>query len=628
MKRPNPYIRNEDLHEAKQHYLEELSLVPGREWVPVTEALGRVNCSPVFARRSSPSFNSSAMDGIAVRSAETKAARPQDPLALDENEDFVFINTGNPLPEEYDAVVMIEEVIQLDDQRVQIQKPATPWQHVRLIGEDIVETEMILPHDHCIRPIDLGSLIAGGIQKLEVYKRPTVGILPTGSEIVSASEEPEFGKIVDTNSAMVRAMCEELGADVEIHAPVADDRELLRDTISDMVAACDVILILAGSSAGTDDYTKAVLSDLGIVSSHGIAIRPGKPTILGKIDEKPVIGLPGYPVSCFISFEEFVQPILEALQRLKPRNENYLQAKLTKNLVSSLKHTEFVRVRLGKIHGEWLATPFRRGAGSTMSLVQADGIGIIPRRTEGIAQGDYLRVRLMKDSDEIEKKLIVTGSHDLSLDILSDFLPVNSTHVGSMGGIPAMLNEEAHLAPIHLLDTEDGLYNRYILHQYFPEGKVVLIKGLKRQQGLIVQKGNPNAIQSLEDIRDKGLTYVNRQKGAGTRVLLDYLLDKEGIDKSTIKGYDKEMTTHMAVAQAVKAGNADAGMGAFSAAKSLGLDFIPVTWEDYDFLVPRDLLNTEQVHDFLSVFTSRAFQDRVLALGGYAFENPGQIITD
>jgi putative molybdopterin biosynthesis protein len=627
MKRRTPYIRNEDLQEAKQHYLQELNIIPGREWVPVTESLGRVSCTPVFARRSSPGFNSSAMDGIAVRSAETNAARPQNPITLDENKDFVYINTGNPLPKDYDAVIMIEDVIQLEGKQVKIQKPATPWQHIRLIGEDIIETEMILPHDHRVRPIDLGSLIAGGVRQIEVYQRPVVGILPTGSEIVSASEEVAFGKIVDTNSAMVRAMCEELSADVQIYPPVTDDFELLRDAISGMVEACDVVLILAGSSAGTDDYTLAVLSDLGIVNSHGIAIKPGKPTILGKIDEKPVIGLPGYPVSCFISFEEFVQPILETFQRLKPREEKYIQAKLTKNLVSSLKHTEFVRMRLGRIKGEWLATPFRRGAGSTMSLVQADGIGIIPRRTEGIAQGDDIRVRLMKDPAEIEKKLIITGSHDLSLDILSDFMPVNSTHVGSMGGVPAMLNEEAHLAPIHLLNPEDGTYNLHILHKYFPDGNVVLIKGLKRQQGLIVQKDNPRDIQSLEDISERGLTYVNRQKGAGTRVLLDYLLGQANIPKESIQGYDKELTTHMAVAQAVKAGNADAGMGAYAAAKALDLDFIPVTWEDYDFLAPKALLESEQVQKFLSVLTSQAFQDRILALGGYAFENTGQIIT-
>lgn len=621
MKR-NVYIHNHPLKQTQEGFFGAIQLNPKVERIPVTNALSRMTSDGVFAKKSSPGYNAAAMDGIAVFSMTTESARPTAPLILEEDE-YSYINTGNPLPKGADAVIMIEDVVDLHDGTVRIHQAAHSWQHVRPIGEDIVETELIVPKNHRIRPVDLAALLAGGITEVSVYQKPVVGILPTGSEIVETTDEVTHGKIIDSNSWMVAGLIEEAGGLEKRYAPVEDDPEKLRAAILKATEEVDILLIGAGSSAGNKDFTRVLIEELGEVYYHGIAIKPGKPTVLGMIGQVPVIGMPGYPVSAYVSYREFVEPIIHRLtgqEKLQPT----VMAKLTSDVYSSVKHKEYIRVTLGKIDGQWMATPMKTGAGVSMSLVRADGIGTIPQDVEGMAQGEEIRVTLLKPLQELEENLVITGSHDVVIDVLRDFIPVTSTHVGSMGGIFALLQGQATLAPIHLLNPETGEYNISYVREFFQD--MALIKGVERIQGLMVQPGNPKNIHGYEDLGLENLVFINRQSGAGTRILLDYRLDERNIHKESILGYDNAVTTHMQVAQAVKAGDADVGLGAYSAAHALGLDFIETDVEEYDFLVRVKDLEDPRVLRFIETLQSDAFKEKVMAMGGYVLSHVGEVV--
>ncbi|GMG97677.1 molybdopterin biosynthesis protein [Tepidimicrobium xylanilyticum] len=622
----NIYIDNIDVDVAKKEYFDKLNIKAQWEEIDVVNSLGRVTFEAVYARLSSPNYNAAAMDGILVESAKTIGATEINPKTLEEGKDFLYINTGNPVVDPYDAVIMIEDVIQLGDGKVQILKAAHPWQHIRPIGEDIVATEMILPSKHKIRPIDIGALISGGIEKVRVYKKPKVGILPTGSEIIEEIKELETGKIIDSNSRVFEALTVEAGGLPKRYSPIEDDYEKIKEAVLKGVEENDILLIGAGSSAGSKDYTANVIEELGEVIIHGVALKPGKPTILGIINGKPVMGIPGYPVSAYLVFETFVTPIILKYIGLKEEKDTFVDAIISKKITSTLKSRELIRVNLGYVKDKLIATPLSSGAGVTMSLVKADGIAIIPQSLEGVDAGGSVKVKLLKPLNRIKETLVSIGSHDMIMDILGDMVKLSSGHVGSMGGILAMKRGECHIAPIHLLDLETGEYNISYVERYFPGQKMALIKGVKRHQGFIVEKGNPKGIKDFSDLVREDVVYVNRQRGAGTRILLDYHLNKENIDPVNIRGYDREMTTHMAVATAVKTGSATVGLGIYSAAKALDLDFIDIAYEDYDFLLPYELLEDERVKEFIRTLKSQEFKERVEALGGYGFENIGEII--
>lgn len=623
----NTYIDNIDVELAKEQYFSKLNIQPQFEGINVIDSLDRITYEAVMAKISSPNYNAAAMDGICVKSSNTIGATETNPKILELHKDFIYVNTGNPVKEPYDAVIMIEDVIILDDERVQILKAAHPWQHVRQIGEDIVATEMIIPSRQKIRPIDIGALISGGIESLKVFKRPKIGILPTGTEIVEDFKDLEEGKIIDSNSRVFEAAIRKNGAVPKRYSPHKDDYDLLKNAILKAVEENDMLLIIAGSSAGTADYTVKLIRELGEVVIHGVAMKPGKPTILGIINNKPVIGIPGYPVSAYLVFETFVVPLINRYLGLGEVELEKVEAVISKRIVSSLKSKEFVRVNLGYVNDKLVATPLSSGAGVTMSLVKADGIGIIPRNLEGVEAGDSIEVELLKPLSSIKNTLVSIGSHDLIMDILGDIVKLSSGHVGSMGGILAMKRGECHLAPIHLLDEETGEYNISYVKKYFPNTKMALIKGVKRKQGFIVQKGNPKNIKDFKDLVREDVSYVNRQRGAGTRILLDYHLKLDNLNPEDIKGYSREMTTHMAVATAVKTGTATTGLGIYSAAKALDLDFIDITYEDYDFLVDYRMLENPMIQEFIKVLKSQEFQERVRSLGGYEFANTGDIVV-
>ena len=638
MKR-NLYLKTKPVEEALAAYmavLEESGAVnPQTEWVDTYSALGRRAAGPVFAKCCSPLFNAAAMDGIAVRAAATKGASESHPLTLKLGTDYKIVDTGDPVKSPFDAVIMAEDVVEVDEETVQILASVPGWNHVRSIGEDIVAGEMMLQTGHVIRPVDLGVLLASGNLQVEVFRQPKVAILPTGTEIIEPKAEPQEGDIIDSNSGMFAGQVAEAGGIPHRLPIVEDDYEKIKKMVLDALENHDMLVINAGSSAGTEDYTVHILREIGQVVVHGVAMKPGKPVILAMVKGKPVIGLPGYPVSAYLAFENFAVPVLRRLQGetgawTEPAGCR-VQAVISRRMVSSLKHREYVRVKVGKVGDKLVAAPLARGAGAAMSLVRADGFCIIPQNSEGYEAGETVEVELYKNLDEIENTLVSIGSHDMIMDVIGDMMAsqyhnlfLSSTHVGSMGGLMALQRGETVIAPTHLLNEEDGRYNEAVLKQLFGSGRVALIKGVSRIQGIMVKKGNPLNIQSVEDLTR--VRYVNRQRGAGTRVLLDYKLKQAGIRPEEIDGYDKEAATHMAVAALVASEEMDAGMGIRPAADAMGLDFIEVGMEEYDFAIDRQNLQLPQVQAFLEVLKCPAFHEKLEQLGAYGWEQAGTVI--
>ncbi len=633
------YLDNEPLAEAIRKYQEALKAGAigeplSGERIPVDEALGRVTSEAVIAKISSPFYHSAAMDGYAARFIDTFGAAETRPKRLKVPSQAVAVDTGDPLPDGFNAVIMIEDVETVSGSEIEILKPSTPWQHVRLVGEDIVATELILSENHVVRPVDLAALIASGHTAVMVRRRPVVSVIPTGTELVEPGSVLKKGDIIDFNSTMLSAMAGEWGAHAVRKSIVKDDARLLEKTILDALADSDLVVINAGSSAGREDFTADVIAGLGKVIVHGVAIKPGKPVILGIVNNKPVIGIPGYPVSAALTFKLFVRPLIYALRGIPPPDPGTLTAKLGRQVASSLGQEEFIRVKLGSVAGNLIATPVTRGAGALMSLVRADGVIRVPGQSEGIASNHEVEVELLRSPHDIENTIVCIGSHDTVLDVLANFLKkkhpelsLSSAHVGSMGGLLSLKRHEAHLAGTHLLDEETGEYNVSYIKKLLPDRKTVLVNLVYRTQGFIVNKGNPKGIKGFADLSREDVVFVNRQAGAGTRLLTDLHLKRLAIDPKNVKGYDHEEFTHMAVAAAVLSGAADTGLAVLSAAQALQLDFISVAQERYDLAVPQEFSETPMMQALFSIIREdREFRDHVAAMGGYDVSEMGRVI--
>ena len=630
MKR-NLYLTTKPVEEARDIYMEALgdAAQPHAENVRVIDALGRITFEAIFARYSSPLYNSAAMDGIAVISSKTEGASEASPLTLKAGEDYVIVDTGDPIKKPFDAVIMAEDTQETEDGMV-VRAAAPAWQHVRPVGEDIVTGEMILTRCHRIRPIDIGVLLSGGVTEISVFAQPKVGIIPTGTEIVEPYEDPEEGDIIESNSRMFEAMVRENGGIPCRYGIVPDDYEMIKAAVLRALDENDMVVVNAGSSAGTEDYTVHILREIGEVFVHGVAMKPGKPVILAKACGKPVIGIPGYPVSAYLAMENFAYPVLRNFTGIRESGERNIEAVLSRRLVSSLKHREYVRVRAGRVGDRYVCAPLARGAGAAMSMVRADGFCVIPQEREGYEAGETVDVTLLCSPEEINKTIVCTGSHDMLLDVISDMMSgesegvrLSSTHIGSLGGLMALQRGEAHITPTHLLDEETGVYNESYIRSLFPGEEMVLVKGVGRIQGLMVAPGNPLGIKGVEDLTR--VRFVNRQRGAGTRVLLDYRLKQAGIAPEDVEGYDAEAATHMAVAAQVECGEADCGMGVYSAAHAMGLDFIPVGEEEYDFAMRPETLEMPEMKSFLRLLTGDEFKAELDKLGGYTTEYTGEI---
>ena len=604
--------------------------------LPVDDSLGRVAARAVYAEQSVPHYNGAAMDGIAVRSRDTFGVSEMNPRRLklaEMNESLaegcaMVVDTGDCLPQSADAVIMIEDV-HIDGDEVELMAAAAPWQHVRVIGEDIVIHEMVITEGQMIGAAHVAAMVAAGVERVDVLAKPRVAIIPTGTEIVATKGELAPGKILDVNSHMLAAAVKEWGGTPVCHAIVADDFPALLSAARKALADCDMLVMLAGTSAGTEDFTAKVLGELGTVAVHGVAIKPGKPVVLATADGKPVIGLPGYPVSAMLTAELFIRPVLSARQNLPVVAAKTEEAMTVRPLFSQVGVEEFIRVSLGRVGGKTVAAPLGRGAGLISSLTKAQGIMAIEPAADGLAAGTCAKVRLF-DNYGSGKNLLAVGSHDLSLELMAIHLKrrgriLTCANVGSMGGVMAIKNGECHMAGVHLLDEETGVYNVAAVRRYLQGVPWRLVHLGQREQGLMVARDNPLAINTVEDLFRPEVLFVNRQRGAGTRMLLDYRIKQLGLDARGVRGYDREASTHMAVAAAVAAGAADVGMGIRAAATALNLEFVSVGFEQYDLLV-----NFDDESDFellLEILQSSAFRAEVEALGGYDLSEAGRIVA-
>ena len=637
------YLSMKSLEEARSIFFSRFGPdhKTGITCIKAEESDGRITAEPVFAKRSAPSYHSSAMDGIAVVAEQTYGATERLPMTLALEKDAVWVNTGQPLPKPFNAVIMIEDVHVIDDGHVEIRSSTYPWQHVRKVGEDIVATQLLFPQNHRIRAYDMGALISGGVFSLSVRKRPRVAIIPTGSELIrhediSQGEPLEKGRIVEYNSRVLAGLVRESGGIPLVHDIVSDSEKDIKRVLREYVdSEADVIIVNAGSSAGSKDFTVHAIGEMGEVLVHGVAMMPGKPTILGIVAGKPVIGNPGYAVSAALSFEQFVKPMLYALQGVSPPKKPTIEVQPTRDIPSKVGIEEFLRVNIGMVGERHVATPLARAAGSITTLTRAEGIIRIPALSEGISQGRTTIAELLVDEEDLANTVVVIGSHDMAIDILGDEVRRNSGHVrissgnvGSLGGLLAIRKGTCHMAGSHLLDTETGEYNLSYIKRYIPNMDVTVFHLVLRDQGLILNKGNPKAIKGVHDLARDDVVFVNRQAGSGTRVLFDYKLDQAGISSDAVKGYDHEEFTHMAVAVDILSGAADCGMGIHAAARALDLDFVPIEQEQYDLIVPTRMLDQPNIQSTLNTMSSDNFRKRVAALGGYDPSRSGECFAE
>ena len=604
------YLTNIPLAKARADYLTLLQshgFGPKTEVIPVWDACGRVTAHAVYAHICAPHYAASAMDGVAVSAKDTFGATETTPITLNPGQ-FIVLDTGDPIPDGCDAVIMVEDIVKNEDGTITIHAAAAPWQHIRQIGEDICAGEMILASHMTVSPSAIGA-------------------------IIPPCTDPKPGDILEFNGSIFSAMVRQWGAEAKVYPIVPDKFDQIKNMVAKAADECDLVILNAGSSAGREDFSARVIRELGEVLYHGIAMKPGKPAILGCRGEKPILGVPGYPVSGIIVVEQLLKPLIDHWLKAPVELPRYAKAILTRPVVSGLKYQEFVRVRMGFVGNRLMASPLSRGSGVVSSFMKADGILEVPQGLEGYEAGSEVSVRLLSPTAKFMDTVVVIGSHDPLLDELADMMHVansrvymSSSHVGSMGGIMAIRRGEAHAAGCHLLNTEDGTYNISFMKKYFPKGGVKLVRCVGRQQGLMVAKGNPLNIESFADIAKAGLRYVNRQKGSGTRILTDYLCKQNGLDTAAIYGYDREELTHTSVAAQIVSGSADAGMGIYSAAKLYDLDFIPICIEEYDLIIPDHAWDTPQVQAMIETLGSVAFREKILSLGGYTVENPGEII--
>ena len=611
-----------------------LKPIPG-ETVSLDQAPGRVTSQPVWARMSSPHYHSAAMDGVVVRAQDTHGASKTSPLTLKLGDQARWIDTGDPIPPGYNAVIMVEDIQQMGDEEIQIMAAVADWQHVRLLGEDMVATELVLPENHRIGPSDLGAMAAAGLVEVEVRRKPVVCIIPTGTELIRPGEPMEVGKIIEFNSLMMAAQVEEWGGRPVRHPIVPDDFSRIKEAVQQALETSDVVIMNAGSSAGSEDYTAQVVSEVGRLLVHGIAVRPGHPVVLGVAGSTPLIGAPGYPVSCVLTMDIIAKPLISRLLGVLPPVRPRLEATMSRKVLSPMGEDEFMRVKVGRVGERVIATPLTRGAGVIMSLVRADGLVRIPRFSEGLEAGSAVEVELLRPREEVENTIVAIGSHDMTLDLLGSLLhkdnaalSLASANVGSLGGLQALRREEAHLAGTHLLDEDTGEYNIPYIRRVLGDSEVVVVNLTYRDQGLIVPKGNPENIRTLSDLSREDVSFVNRQRGSGTRLLLDYELKLAGISVESIKGYDRDEYTHTGVAAAVASGIASVGLGILAAARALDLDFVPLLKERYDLVIPKRYYESQLLQPLLQIIRRSDFQEQVTNLGGYDTSQTGQVIAE
>lgn len=625
----NIYLENVSVEKAKEKWLSNCDLTPKTKTIDVRKSKGEIVSKDIYAKTSSPYEHRSAMDGIAVLAKDTLQATKINPIKI---KNFKFVDTGDVIPKEYNAVIKIEDINMDEEKKAEILNSVSPWENIRTIGESMVKGDLLITSARKITSFDLGVLIEGGIKEIDVIDKPSIGVIPTGSELIDIDDKYEMGKIYEFNSHVVKNLIKDYGAKAYKNKIIKDDYNLLKEKIIKEVKNRDIVVIIAGTSAGSEDYTSKLIEELGEVYVHGISIKPGGPTILGKINNTPIIGLPGYPVACAIVFKIFGKEIINRLTNQRNKFKKVIDANISKKIVSNLGHEEYIRVKLAKLKDKLIAKPLKRKSGIISSLSEADGLIKISEFSEGIPKNKSVEVELLKDNVNYSNTLLISGSNDMTLDILKKYLSKKNielvtTSSGSLGGIMDLRRDEAHIATSHLLNPKTDDYNVSYIKKYLDEKNVNLINLVYRKQGFIINENLKNEIDSINDLTKRKYKYINRQKGSGTRILFDYLLEKNNIKKDKILGYERVEYSHMTLAALINSKSADIGLGVLAAANAFDLEFIPIKEERYDLIIPDDLMNDKRIKTLLSVVKSDKFQNEVKKLKGYNIKSSGCVIN-
>ncbi|PKL61427.1 MAG: molybdopterin biosynthesis protein [Methanomicrobiales archaeon HGW-Methanomicrobiales-2] len=572
---------------------------PGHaETVPLHLSVGRVTAEPLYAEYSIPGADIARFDGYAVKSGDTLGAQDQRPLPLLAS---ARINTGEVLPVSFDAVVMIEDT--WDEGGIPwVRKSAASWQHVRHAGEDIRAGELVLPKGHQIRPFDLGALATYGITQLAV-RSVRIGIVPTGSELVPLGVAPAPGQTIETNTLMAEAYLSRMGATCRRYGIVPDDPDLIRNAVQTAVAENDLVILSAGSSAGTRDFSRDVVGALGEIIFHGIAVRPGKPVLLANVGGKPVLGMPGYPVAAQTALREVAGNLL-AWWGLSPLPGGEMDVRLSRRLASDLGFDEFVPVSVGRVSGTCWATPHPRGGGIQMAVVRANGYLHIPAAREGIEAGEEVHVRLTVPPPEIARTVVCVGQRDPALAELRNRLSetgylLHCCNASTMGAVLAVRANTCHAASISLPETETAWDNQVL--RYLPDVDLLRVQVARTELGIV--SAGPLDAGSLASLR-----FVNRPKGTAARIFLDAWLDRQGIDAGRIAGYEQEVRTAGAVAAAVGSGFADAGVCPAPMAREAGLRFTLLGYESCELLIRKELAADDGVASLVRAARSPEFR--------------------
>ena len=604
------------------------------EEVQTTQAVGRVTGTAIYAQASSPAFAAAAMDGYAVRCQLTFGASEPQPVTLEIPEQGEPINTGDPLPPDKDAVYKIEEVYQQAD-TIEVLAPAFPGQHVRLVGEEVTAGDLLLTAGEELHPRHIGLLLAAQVWTVPVRRRPAVTVIPTGAECIPVGEPPGTGQFVEYNGPMLAATLSQWGCAPQLQKPVPDEEAALAQSIGDAAADSDVVLVIAGSSAGSGDFVPNIIAQLGELLVHGVEMMPGKPLALGWVDNTPVIGMPGYSVAAWTCLDKFAGPLIRQMLGLAEDERQQVRARLRRKLPSTAGTEETLRVVLCDDGQQRTAVPLSRGSGSIGSLAQAHGLVTITREWEGLEAGTEVDVELLVSPTRIEQSIVAIGSHDLSLAMLAERLaecwpPLHliCLSTGSTEGLAAIGRGEGMVAGTHLLDPDTREYNVSYTQRWLADLPLIMMNLSFREVGLLVRPGNPKGIKAPAELAREDVTFVNRQPGSGTRVLLDFLLNEYSIPPTAVAGYEREAYTHTMVAEAIRQGSADVGLGILAAASAFKLDFVPIAEEQYDLVIPKRFLELAKIKALVETLSDPGFQTAIEELGGYSTRKTGEIVYE
>ena len=631
----------------------------GSEYVDIEDAYGRILAEDVQARFDVPHFDRAAMDGYAVRAADTAGADEWNPVKLlligrieageipkieVKKGTAVEIATGAVMPRGSDAVVIVEDTREVNG-HIEVFSSVAPGDNVYKAGSDIGFGEVVLRKGTRIGYREIGILASLGYEKIKVFLKPRVAILSTGNELLKPGSSLEYGKIYDVNTYTLSALVKESGGEPLPMGIIRDEYGKLKNAILKALETTDLVITSGSTSVGAGDVVYRIFDEIandydpGVIV-HGLKLKPGKPTIIAVVKGKPIFGLPGYPLSALIAYIKVVEPVIRKLAAYPSREYLKVKAKVSFNFRPVKGRVNIIPVSLVKREKGYTAFPIIRGSGAISSLLIADGVIEVPENTLYVERGSVFEVKLLSESLEIPA-LHIVGSHCLGLELLLSILYEKNVksrviNVGSMGGFMAIKRGEADVAGVHMLDPETNTYNESYFLKLGLKDCAVLVKGYLREQGFIVEKGNPKKIKDFEDLLRDDIVFINRSKGSGTRMLIDLHLRKIAETKgikfeeitAKIKGYSVEAKTHTAVAAAVYYGRADVGVGNRAAAQLYGLDFIPITWEEYDFIVRKDILESKPVRLFLDILSSERFAKLLeeKLIGFKASKNAGNIV--